>query len=414
MQATNKGDATQVYEGASRATEKGIKGFVKGSIKYVLKPFFIFSYRYFIEGIKAVQNDGPTKELEKITNLSYNETIQVMEKCQKDGVRVVASERKILDRDNEFGKEKSLFQQKRITKYAREIRKISYFKAKHPKISKLLNLDERINKLNALQKSKIEEHENKTYNIYFNKSRAGYMGNRIAELIELRTGINKDSIDSETQDLIQKFKEKDQEMNFDLEKDLLDKLKMREQGEVDIDNFKKNYCIHKIPISSFNNIKDELDSVQIPYGVNTPRRNKEKIINLYFETKHLNQYSELGFNKYGQLYMYGNDNKKIRWNRLSQDKVISFKTAGGKQEKETYSKLADKSYTMKKNNNDECVWTVLKDDLKEIREREKKRNVVSEEVEFLKILDDLEQQIDSSNISKELQEDLEDEVIKEK
>ena len=117
MQATNKGDAAQVYEGASRATEKGIKGFTKGSIKYVLKPFLIFSYRYFIEGIKAVQNDGPTKELEKITNLSYNETIQVMEKCQKDGVRVVASERKILDRDNEFGKEKSLFQQKRITKY---------------------------------------------------------------------------------------------------------------------------------------------------------------------------------------------------------------------------------------------------------------------------------------------------------
>ena len=58
MQATNKGDATQVYEGATRATEKGIKGVVKSSIKYVLKPFLIFSYRYFIEGIKAVQKNA--------------------------------------------------------------------------------------------------------------------------------------------------------------------------------------------------------------------------------------------------------------------------------------------------------------------------------------------------------------------
>ena len=75
MQATNKSDATQVYEGAERATKTGIKDF----FKYILKPFSIFSYHYFIEGIKAVQNDGPTKELEKITNLSYDETIRIME-----------------------------------------------------------------------------------------------------------------------------------------------------------------------------------------------------------------------------------------------------------------------------------------------------------------------------------------------
>ena len=67
MQATNKSDATQVYEGAERATRVGIKDF----FKYILKPFSVFSYHYFVEGIKAVQKDGPTKELEKITNLSY-------------------------------------------------------------------------------------------------------------------------------------------------------------------------------------------------------------------------------------------------------------------------------------------------------------------------------------------------------
>ena len=65
MQATNKSDAAQVYEGATKSTRTG----TKGTIKYILKPFMIFSYHYFIEGIKAVQKDGQTKELEKITNL---------------------------------------------------------------------------------------------------------------------------------------------------------------------------------------------------------------------------------------------------------------------------------------------------------------------------------------------------------
>ena len=76
MQATNKSDATQVYEGAVKSSRTG----AKGTLKYILKPLTIFGYHYFIEGIRAVQKDGPTKELEKITNLSYEETIKVMHK----------------------------------------------------------------------------------------------------------------------------------------------------------------------------------------------------------------------------------------------------------------------------------------------------------------------------------------------
>ena len=118
MQANNKSDAAQFYEGATRATKIGIKD----TFKYLLRPLTIFGYHYFLEGIKAVQKDGPTKQLEKITNLAYDETIRIMEKCQKDGVRIVASERKLSTEDDEFGKKKSLFEQKRITKFSRRIK----------------------------------------------------------------------------------------------------------------------------------------------------------------------------------------------------------------------------------------------------------------------------------------------------
>lgn len=73
MQATNKSDATQVYENTVRASKVGIKD----TFKYLLKPLTIFSYHYFVEGIRAVQLDGPTKQLDKLTNLSYEETIKL-------------------------------------------------------------------------------------------------------------------------------------------------------------------------------------------------------------------------------------------------------------------------------------------------------------------------------------------------
>ena len=185
MQATNKSDATQVYEGAERATRVGMKDF----FKYILKPFSVFSYHYFVEGIKAVQKDGPTKELEKITNLSYDETIRVMEKCQKDGIRVVASERKLSTENTEFGKKKSLFQQKRITKYARRIKSLSDFKTHFPRIAKLLYINRLMARYEKKQAEQVKSHQNKRYNIYFNKSKQGYMGDRIADLIEYRTKI---------------------------------------------------------------------------------------------------------------------------------------------------------------------------------------------------------------------------------
>ena len=184
MQASNKSDAMQVYEGATRSTKTGMKGSLKYSFKFILKPLTLFGYHYFVEGIKAVQKDGPTKELDKLTNLSYDETIKVMEKCQKDGIRVVASERTLLKENDEFGKRKSLYQQKKLTKYSRRIKQLSDFKAKHPKIAKLVYLNMVLKKNEKKQEEQLKQHKSNRYNIYFNKSKAGYMASRIEDLIE--------------------------------------------------------------------------------------------------------------------------------------------------------------------------------------------------------------------------------------
>lgn len=392
MQATNKSDATQVYEGATRASKTGLKD----TFKYLLKPLTIFGYHYFVEGIKAVQKDGPTKELEKITNLSYDETIRIMQKCQKDGVRVVASERKLSADDDEFGKKKSMYQQKRITKYSRRIKFFSNIKANYPKVSKLLHLDTFIKINEEKQKEKVESHKNRHYNIYFNKSKAPYMGDRIADLIEYRTGVSKQLFDKDTQEAIEQFKKNGLNMNSQQLKDLADKYKIHDVGNVAISDFKKDYCIHEIPLATYINIKDDLEVSDIPFGMKwVSNENNERIANIYFENKHLERYSELGFSDIGQIRVFGNDDKNMQWNINSQDELMTFTTKTGEQERQTYESLSGKNYIMKRQEN-ECLWTVFKSDIKELAEKEKKRNVVNEDIERLHTFEELEKQIENT------------------
>ena len=384
MQATNKSDATQVYEGAAKSARVGIKD----SFKYILKPLTIFSYHYFVEGIRAVQKDGPTKELEKITNLSYEETIKVMQKCQQDGVRVVATERALTNQDSEFGKKKSLYQQKKITKYSRRIKQMSNLKADHPKIAKILNIDNVIKKNKTKQNLELIKHRNKHYNVYFNKSKRDYMAARIADVIELRTGLSKELFNENTQNAIKGLEsERKMTLNTQQLQELSEKFKLHEMGNVEINNFTRDYCIHEIPFSAYLTIKDDLEIADIQFGIEvTKNSNDEEVANIYMSNKDLERYCELGFNSYGQIRVYGNDNKNMQWNINSQDELVTFKTKVGEDEKQTYSKLSGKNYVMKRQE-DECLWTVFKRDLEEIAELEKKRDVVGEELQKYEIIE---------------------------
>ena len=401
MQATNKSDATQVYEGAVKSSRTG----AKGTLKYILKPLTIFGYHYFIEGIRAVTGDGQTKELEKITNLSYEETIKVMEKCQQDGIRVVATERTLSKENSEFGKKKSLYQQKRITKYARRIKHLSNFKADHPKVAKFLQMDNLIKKNESKQKEEQIKHKNKHYNVYFNKSKSDYMAARIADVIELRTGISQKLFDETTGKAIENLqKEGKVKLNSQQLEEFSKEFKLHELGSVGIEKFKTDYCIHELPFSAYMSIKDELEATDIQYAAKVTNSNDDKeIVNIYMDNSDLERYCELGFNNYGKIRVYGSKNKNLQWSINSQDELVTFTTKIGKDERETYSKLSGKNYVMKRREN-ECLWTVLKTDLEELVETEKKRDVVGEELEKYHII---ENNIELTDNSKEIEVNLE-------
>ena len=66
---------------------------------------------------------------------------------------------------------KSLFQQKRITRYARRIKSLSDFKAHFPRIANLLHINRLMAKYEKKQAEQVKSHQNKRYNIYFNLNR---------------------------------------------------------------------------------------------------------------------------------------------------------------------------------------------------------------------------------------------------
>lgn len=414
MQASNKSDATQVYESAIRTSRTG----TKGVFKYLLKPLTIFSYHYFVEGIRAVQKDGATKELEKLTNLSYDETIRVMEKCQRDGIRVVASERKLDSDNSEFGKKKSMYQQKQITKYARRIKQISNFKSNYPTFAKYIGLNKLMKLAEHKQDEQVKKHKEKHFNIYFNKSKVTYMNDRIADILEYRINISKDLFDKDVKEAVEEIREKGINLNSQQLRDFSEKFKLHEMGDVEIEEFTNDYCIHELPFPAFMNIDEELEVSNIPFGVKIiTNEDDEKIAHIYFENKYLDRYSELGFNTIGQIHVYGKNNKNLQWNIKSKDEIVSFTTKTGEQEKQTYEILSGKDYIMKRQEN-ECLWTVLKADLKELAEKEKKRDVVSEDLERLHTFEDLEKSVDNSttipdnvkNIEVNFDDDIEKEV----
>ena len=224
------------------------------------------------------------------------------------------------------------------------------------------------------------------------------MAERLNEVVNYRIGLSKKYFDEneDMQNGIKNMGEKDKIiLNSQELQNLSDKFRLHELGNVEIADFKKDYCIHEMPFASFVSMKDDLEAVDISYGVKIITNDEnEQIANIYFENKHLERYSELGFTDIGKIRVFGND-KNLQWDINSQDDLVTFKTKTGEQEKQTYSTLSGKSYLMKREEN-ECLWTVFKTDLKELAEKEKKRNVVGEELERLHIFEQLEKETNNS------------------
>lgn len=383
-----------------------IMRFVPPRVKAALNSF----YKNHLEGIRAVQNDGPTKELEKITNLSYEEMVETMAKCQKDDVAVIASEFKkgyqkdengnyIVD--DELGNKKSVSKMKSITKANRKIQSYTKFQSKYNILNGFTN--RKISKWNEVYDKAINRHEGARYNLIFNKRQVGYMADRIADIKSKRIGITKEEFYNEHPEAKEAV-EKAIEKGLDLNTEELGEWAKEfvNEGNTDISNFKDDYLIHTVTMEEYTNIYKDLDNNIIPYGVelNKSIDGKTDTVRVYIHSEDLEQYQKAGHLDKGVLQSYGKrDNKTKIYNVTRKEEKETKDIILPRSSMEHYiSMFKGKDFVINLNGNNEknFVARMTLDEAKEVLAYQKKRNPVQEKLDEIrreKELDELENKI---------------------
>lgn len=226
-----KGDIEQIGRNLQDSAERiGLPALIK-----LFKKLFSTVYRQHIEGLQAVKKDGPTAELESMTNLSYDEVIATLKKCQEDGIPISVTEFKKGNEeiDIDFGKRKSLSKMEGMTKVQRDLERYTKFQKTNPNILKKYVQ----NKIDTLKKEKenlTNQHEGYRYTIIFNKSRMGYMAERLVDIKNARVGVMEDisKENPKVKEVMELVKDKGLDLNNEQIKDFFGEFMT--EGTVDV------------------------------------------------------------------------------------------------------------------------------------------------------------------------------------
>lgn len=383
----------------------------------LFKKLFSSVYHQHIEGLKAIKRDGPTAELEHITNLSYEEVLATLTQCQKDGIKAVASEFKKGNDEvaDEFGKKKTLSQMDRITKAQRQLDKYRIFQKKYPSIAKARNLDKKISYWENEKQKAIAKHDGYRYNILFNKSKAGYFANRVLDIKNSRLGINEQiSKDNpEVKQILDMVKEKGFDLNSNEIKSFAGEF--INNGTLDITEFKEDYILHTIDLETFKDIYKPLQNSGIDYAIDTlkiytasenaqtnPAKTDAKV-KVYIKTEDIDEYKKLNCLDKGVIQSVGKLDKTRSENELLENQTTNNRKEIEFPKNEVYKcvdKFKGRDYTLYVKDKNTVVLSIDKKDIDEVYETEKKRDVVQETIDEInkdKLREQEEQNLELEN-----------------
>lgn len=214
--------------------------------------------KHFSSSMKALRNDGPTKELCVSPPLTRAEVKQIITACRENNILMGI---KKMHPDGELSNNKSLYQQEKI---ARNEIKYKKWDERRKSFSK-------IKVLNKFCKSKAEKYKNlsiqdelknpnENYVIIFNKSRLSFFNDQLAKIPPNRlkqnaksdlADINKDGVidERDLQPMVSRG------MNLSIN----DLNRIGEDfGSCPVRDYQKNYCIQKITKEEYCEIREQL------------------------------------------------------------------------------------------------------------------------------------------------------------
>ena len=388
-----KGDIEQIGRNLQDSAERiGLPALIK-----LFKKLFSTVYRQHIEGLQAVKKDGPTAELESMTNLSYDEVIATLKKCQEDGIPISVTEFKKGNEeiDIDFGKRKSLSKMEGMTKVQRDLEKYTKFQKTNPNILKKYVQ----NKIDTLKKEKenlTNQHEGYRYTIIFNKSRMGYMAERLVDIKNARVGVMEDisKENPKVKEVMELVKDKGLDLNNEQIKDFFGEFMT--EGTVDVSEFKENYFIHTVNIDDYNAMYKDLKNSGIDYAVKFSEvRNPikvdsevEKKVNIWIKSEEIEDYKNLNFLKQGIIQSVGKKkNTNVSEQQFKEKKIDEKMTEVIVPKEELYKvieKFKGKDYIIVNNEDNNLTLSINENDLNSVYNYEKKRDVAQEKIDELK------------------------------
>lgn len=388
-----KGDIEQIGRNLQDSAERiGLPALIK-----LFKKLFSTVYRQHIEGLQAVKKDGPTAELESMTNLSYDEVIATLKKCQEDGIPISVTEFKKGNEeiDIDFGKRKSLSKMEGMTKVQRDLERYIKFQKTNPNILKKYVQ----NKIDTLKKEKEDltnQHEGYRYTIIFNKSRMGYMAERLVDIKNARVGVMEDisKENPKVKEVMELVKDKGLDLNNEQIKDFFGEFMT--EGTVDVSEFKENYFIHTVNIDDYNAMYKDLKNSGIDYAVKFSEvRNPikvdsevEKKVNIWIKSEEIEDYKNLNFLKQGIIQSVGKKkNTNVSEQQFKEKKIDEKMTEVIVPKEELYKvieKFKGKDYIIVNNEDNNLTLSINENDLNSVYNYEKKRDVAQEKIDELK------------------------------
>lgn len=388
-----KGDIEQIGRNLQDSAERiGLPALIK-----LFKKLFSTVYRQHIEGLQAVKKDGPTAELESMTNLSYDEVIATLKKCQEDGIPISVTEFKKGNEeiDIDFGKRKSLSKMEGMTKVQRDLERYTKFQKTNPNILKKYVQ----NKIDTLKKEKenlTNQHEGYRYTIIFNKSRVGYMAERLVDIKNARVGVMEDisKENPKVKEVMELVKDKGLDLNNEQIKDFFGEFMT--EGTVDVSEFKENYFIHTVNIDDYNAMYKDLKNSGIDYAVKFSEvRNPikvdsevEKKVNIWIKSEEIEDYKNLNFLKQGIIQSVGKKkNTNVSEQQFKEKKIDEKMTEVIVPKEELYKvieKFKGKDYIIVNNEDNNLTLSINENDLNSVYNYEKKRDVAQEKIDELK------------------------------
>ena len=388
-----KGDIEQIGRNLQDSAERiGLPALIK-----LFKKLFSTVYRQHIEGLQAVKKDGPTAELESMTNLSYDEVIATLKKCQEDGIPISVTEFKKGNEeiDIDFGKRKSLSKMEGMTKVQRDLERYTKLQKTNPNILKKYVQ----NKIDTLKKEKenlTNQHEGYRYTIIFNKSRMGYMAERLVDIKNARVGVMEDisKENPKVKEVTELVKDKGLDLNNEQIKDFFGEFMT--EGTVDVSEFKENYFIHTVNIDDYNAMYKDLKNSGIDYAVKFSEvRNPikvdsevEKKVNIWIKSEEIEDYKNLNFLKQGIIQSVGKKkNTNVSEQQFKEKKIDEKMTEVIVPKEELYKvieKFKGKDYIIVNNEDNNLTLSINENDLNSVYNYEKKRDVAQEKIDELK------------------------------